>query len=37
MSFEILGEIANIETFAIGSGIRELARFAENLRAWPLA
>ena len=26
MSFEILGEIANIETFAIGSGIRELAR-----------
>ena len=26
MSFEILGEIANIETFAIGPGIRELAR-----------
>lgn len=26
MHFEILGEIASIETFASGSGIRELAR-----------
>lgn len=26
MHFEILGDISNIETFASGSGIRELAR-----------
>jgi hypothetical protein len=26
MHFEILGEIAEVETFATGSGIRELAR-----------
>lgn len=26
MHFEILGEISDIETFAIGSGIREIAR-----------
>jgi hypothetical protein len=26
MRFEILGEISGIETFAIGSGIREIAR-----------
>jgi hypothetical protein len=26
MSFEILGEISNVETFATGSGIREIAR-----------
>jgi hypothetical protein len=26
MQFEILGEISSIETFAAGSGIRELAR-----------
>jgi hypothetical protein len=26
MKFEILGEISDIETFATGSGIRELAR-----------
>ena len=26
MMFEIIGEITGIETFAIGSGIRELAR-----------
>ena len=26
MGFTIIGEIANIETFATGSGIRELAR-----------
>jgi len=26
MRFEILGEISNVETFAAGSGIRELAR-----------
>jgi hypothetical protein len=26
MRFEVLGEISNIETFAAGSGIRELAR-----------
>ena len=26
MHFEILGEIANIETFARGAGIREIAR-----------
>jgi hypothetical protein len=26
MPFEILGEITDIETFAVGSGIRELAR-----------
>jgi hypothetical protein len=26
MRFEILGEISNIETFAVGSGIREISR-----------
>ena len=26
MHFEILGEITQVETFAIGSGIREIAR-----------
>jgi hypothetical protein len=26
MHFEILGEISDVETFAVGSGIRELAR-----------
>ena len=26
MRFEILGEISQVETFAIGSGIREIAR-----------
>jgi hypothetical protein len=26
MNFEILGEISSIETFAAGSGIREIAR-----------
>ena len=26
MRFEILGEISDIETFAVGSGIREFAR-----------
>jgi hypothetical protein len=26
MNFEILGEISDIETFATGSGIREIAR-----------
>ena len=26
MHFEILGEISDVETFAIGSGIREVAR-----------
>jgi hypothetical protein len=26
MHFEILGEISDIETFAVGSGIREIAR-----------
>jgi hypothetical protein len=26
MQFEILGEIANVETFATGSAIREIAR-----------
>lgn len=26
MHFEIIGEIADVETFAVGSGIRELAR-----------
>jgi hypothetical protein len=26
MKFEILGEISHVETFATGSGIRELAR-----------
>ena len=26
MQFEILGEISQVETFAIGSGIREIAR-----------
>jgi hypothetical protein len=26
MQFEILGEISDIETFAVGSGIREIAR-----------
>jgi hypothetical protein len=26
MRFDILGEISEIETFAVGSGIRELAR-----------
>jgi hypothetical protein len=32
MHFEILGEITEVETFASGSGIREVA-----LRAWTLA
>jgi hypothetical protein len=36
MRFEILGEIAGIETFATGSGIREIAT-ATNLWARPLA
>ena len=26
MSFEVLGEISDVETFAVGSGIREIAR-----------
>lgn len=26
MQFEILGQISNVETFATGSGIREIAR-----------
>jgi len=26
MWFEILGDISNVETFAVGSGIREIAR-----------
>jgi hypothetical protein len=26
MRFEILGEISDIETFAVGSGLREIAR-----------
>jgi hypothetical protein len=26
MDFEILGDIAQVETFAVGTGIRELAR-----------
>jgi hypothetical protein len=26
MRFEVLGEISDIETFAVGSGIREIAR-----------
>jgi len=26
MWFEILGDISNVETFAVGSGIREVAR-----------
>ena len=26
MYFEILGDISNIETFAVGAGIREIAR-----------
>jgi len=26
MDFEILGEISHVETFAVGSGIREIAR-----------
>lgn len=26
MDFEIIGDISHIETFAVGSGIRELAR-----------
>jgi len=31
MQFEIVGEISQIETFAVGSGIREIARLR---RAW---
>jgi hypothetical protein len=27
MRFEMLGEISKVETFATGSGIREIARF----------
>jgi hypothetical protein len=30
MRFEILGEIADIETFAAGSGIREISRLRKN-------
>jgi hypothetical protein len=36
MRFEILGEIAEIETFAAGSGIREIGRL-RKLYGWPLA
>lgn len=30
MHFEILGEISNVETFATGSGIREIARLRRS-------
>jgi len=30
MPFEILGDISEIETFAIGSGIREIARLRKS-------
>ena len=33
MQFEILGEISAIETFATGSGIRELARLGGSTAA----
>ena len=32
MHFEILGDLANIETIATGSGIREIARLR---KLWP--
>jgi hypothetical protein len=37
MYFEILGEISDIETFAVGSGIGEIAPAAAGLWARPLA
>jgi hypothetical protein len=37
MQFEILGEISEFETFAAGSGIREIAQITENLWPRPMA
>ena len=34
MQFEILGEISEIETFATGSGIREIARLRRIYGRW---
>ena len=34
MRFEILGEISDIETFATGSGIREIARLRRVYGRW---
>lgn len=34
MRFEILGEISDIETFATGSGIREIARLRRIYGRW---
>ncbi len=33
MDFDILGEIANVETIAVGNGIRELARLQKQYGA----
>jgi hypothetical protein len=33
MYFEILGDIADVETFAIGSSIREIARLRKSYGA----
>jgi len=37
MSFEILGQISDVETFAAGSGIREIARLRRLYGARSLA
>jgi hypothetical protein len=34
MAFEILGEISDIDTFATGSGIREIARLGRLYGRW---
>jgi len=34
MQFEILGDISEVETFATGSGIRELARLRKIYGRW---
>lgn len=37
MLFEIRGEIADVETFAVGKAIRELLRLRKGLRERPAA
>ena len=34
MQFEILGDISEVETFATGSGIRELTRLRKTYGRW---
>ena len=37
MDFEILGEISDVETIAVGKGIRELSRLRKRYGPRPLA